>query len=493
MLADWFGRSAVAAAQVLEGFDEELFRAHLDETVIGVSAATVTQEGEALLDMLVRLLARLYPRLAIAVPGEPGALLAELACSINPRLELTDSAGLGVVVGDGEPFAESIFVGSDGWEALVGTDGPRSTGDSANPFGAGAAACFAGAALFRRVFLSDWAERRDSGLRFSVLAGERLSTSCQAVTLPHELADEAVLAGAGAIGHGAVWALRRLPVVGRVHVVDPERLELSNMQRYVLTERMDEGAVKVELVTDKTAGLDLAPYDGDLAMFLAEHGYVWPSMLLALDSARDRVSAQASLPKWVANAWTQFGDLGVASHSRFGGDGACVNCMYLPAGETKNEDQLVAEALGIPHLLMQVRILLYTGRGIERDLLQAVAQAIGRPLEILLPFEGRAIRDLYVEGFCGGQVIPLGQAGKLATDAHDMHVPLAHQSALAGVLLAAALIRRTIEGMPETTTVTRIDAMRAVGSYVKQPLRASRDGRCICDDHDFTARYAVKY
>jgi hypothetical protein len=47
--------------------------------------------------------------------------------------------------------------------------------------------------------------------------------------------------------------------------------------------------------------------------------------------------------------------------------------------------------------------------------------------------------------------------------------------------------------MPETTAVTRIDAMRAVGSYVKHPLRARHDGRCICDDPDFTARYAAKY
>jgi hypothetical protein len=493
MLADWFARSAVAAAQVLEGFDEDRFRTHLEDTVVGISAATVTQEGDALLDMLVRLAARLYPRLAIVVRGEPGEQLADLARTINPQLELTDSAELGVVVGDGEPFAKSTFAGCDGWDALVGTGGPLPTGDSANPFGAGAAACLAGAAVFRRVFLPDWSEPHEDDLRFSVLTSERLHASGPTAALPEKLAGEAVLVGAGAIGHGALWALRRVPVAGRVHVVDPERLELSNMQRYVLSERADEDAVKVELATRTPARLALEPYQGELAAFLAAHGYAWPSMLLALDSARDRVSAQASLPQWVANAWTQPGDLGVASHSCFGGDGACVGCMYLPDGAVKNEDQLVAEALGIPHLLMQVRVLLYTGRAVERDLLQAVAQAIGRPLDVLLPFEGRTIRDLYVEGFCGGQVLPLGEVGKLATEAQDMHVPLAHQSALAGVLLGAALIRCTIEGVPEITQVTRIDVMRPLGPHVTQPLRARRDGRCICDDHDFYAAYAAKY
>lgn len=495
MLADWFARSAVAAAQVLEGFDEERFRAHLEGTVVGVSATTVTQEGQALLDMLVRLLARLYPRLAINVPGAYGARLRELADAINPKVELAEArdGGLGVVVGDGDPFEESIYAGCDGWDALVGSGGALATGDSANPFGAGAAGCFAAAALFRRVFLPDWADRREEDLRFSVFASERVHTTGPQVALPAALTGDAVLVGAGAIGNGAVWALRRLPVSGLVHVVDHESIELSNLQRYTLAERADEGAVKVEVATAASEQLELEPHEADLATFLAAEGYRWPAMLLALDSADDRVAGQASLPEWVANAWTQPGDLGIASHSRFGGDGACVGCVYLPDGAVKNEDELVAEALGVPHLLMQVRTLLHTGSPVERGLLEMVAQAIGRPLDLLLPFEGRTIRDLYVEGFCGGAVIPLGEVGKLAANAQDMHVPLAHQSALAGVLLAAALVRHTSDGMPEITSVTRIDVMRPVGPHVTQPLRARRDGRCICDDQDFSAAYSAKY
>ena len=59
------------------------------------------------------------------------------------------------------------------------------------------------------------------------------------------------------------------------------------------------------------------------------------------------------------------------------------------------------------------------------------------PLAKLLPFEGRPLRTLYTEGFCGGAVIPLGDPER---PANDVHVPLAHQSALAGVLLAAAAV-----------------------------------------------------
>ena len=45
-------------------------------------------------------------------------------------------------------------------------------------------------------------------------------------------------------------------------------------------------------------------------------------------------------PRRVANAWTQPGDLGVSSHDFL--EGACVNCLYLPDGEQKNEDQIIA-------------------------------------------------------------------------------------------------------------------------------------------------------
>ena len=142
------------------------------------------------------------------------------------------------------------------------------------------------------------------------------------------------------------------------------------------------------------------------------------------------------MPRRVANAWTQPGDLGVSSHDFL--EGACVTCLYLPDGEQKNEDQIIAESFGVTERLMQVRTLLYQNEGAPRDLLVAIATARDLPLAKLLPFEGRPVRALYTEGFCGGAVIPLGGSGR---PANDVHVPLAHQSALAGVLLAAAGVR----------------------------------------------------
>ncbi len=494
MLADYYHRTAVAAAQVLAGFDEEWFRGRLEGTPVGISVGRRARstEGAALTDLLVRMAARVYPKLALVGEASQIAPLAQLAASINPNIELVGDAALGVVVGDGAAFANTIYAGSDGWDGLVSGRNPQPVGSSDNPFGAGVAACLAAAALFRNMFLPDSDGVRDTA-RYSARRTDGREDETTVRPAPWALGGDAVLVGAGAVGQGALWALSRAPLSGRLHVVDMEVVELSNHQRYVLTQRADEGRSKVEIASALASTLEIVPHFASLASFLAVAGYRWDSMLLALDNARDRIGAQASLPRFIANAWTQPGDLGVTSHSRFGGDGACVACLYLPDGPRKNEDELIAETLGVPQLLQQIRTLLATGQPIDRGLLEAVAQAVGQPVERMLPFEHRTLRELYVEGFCGGAAIPMGQAGRLGPAAQDVHVPLAHQSALAGVLLAAALARRSAGGDDATTCATRADVLRPPADLLRQPMRARRDGRCICDDPDFVSAYDRKY
>src|SRR5258708_5803470 len=142
MLADYYARSAVAAAQVLAGFDEEWFRNRLNSAVIGIGVGPEIQtpEGAALADLLVRLLARLYPRLAIIGEGQIETL-SELARRINPQIELVERAELGLTIGDGPRFATTTFAGSDGWDALLSQQAPQPIGTSDNALGAGAAAC----------------------------------------------------------------------------------------------------------------------------------------------------------------------------------------------------------------------------------------------------------------------------------------------------------------------------------------------------------------
>lgn len=489
-LADYFERDLVAASQIVTGFDREAFEARVGGLRVGIAwgpDAEASQAGLHLLDLAVRLLSRFYPALRLEGPaGEVRDGLEALALAINPRIALPSRGAVdsGIVVGETPRRPDSaIFAGADDWTASVGTGSPRPVGGSGLPIGAGVAAAIAASNLFRLLLLPEARLDRDAALSVRSLLVREPGRSPRL-----DLLEDSSLIGAGAIGNAAAWALARLPATGGLTIVDHESVELSNLQRYVLAERRDEGQVKVDVVSRGfTGGIVAVPFPYDLETFVAERGYHVPAMLLALDSARDRRAAQASLPRWVANAWTQPDDLGVSVHPTFGEGGACVACLYLPDVTGPNEDTLVADALGIPDQVADVRTILYNGAGTPRSMLELIAVRIGVPIDVLMPYEGRPIRHLYVEGVCGGGVIPLGRTG---TPRGDLHVPLAHQSALAGVLLAAALV---VGGEVTQTTLTHFASSRPVPLEPTQRAKSRRDGRCICEDRDFRSHWNRKY
>jgi molybdopterin/thiamine biosynthesis adenylyltransferase len=497
-LAPYFDRAALAAAQVLSGFDEKVFRKTLEGASVGLSIdaeASTSHEGKALAELSLRLLARLYPRLQITSPDTAAKdRLGELARRINPRIELVHAgARLGIAVGDGaDRFGTTVFAGSDGWVARVSAKEVCDVGSSSNPFGAGTAACFAAANIFRYLFLGGTAEQLDD-LAFSSWTGERTDNGAgPPLDGSLHVPDESVLVGIGAIGNGALWALSKAPLSGDLCLVDPQSIELSNVQRYVLTEVTDEEAKKTSVAERALRASELRPisHPETWDSFVDTHGYDWSTVAIAVDSADGRRAIQATLPKRIMNAWTQPGDLGVSLHSRFGGDGACVRCLYLPARPAPNEDELVAQALGIPERQQQVRDLLHHGAPVPPDLLEAVALALQVPSASLEPFAGRSIRELYVEGLCGGAVIGLE---RIDAPRQEVHVPLAHQSALAGVLLAAGMVRHWLNRDHEVTTITRINILRSLGAALTSPAKRSSEQRCICHDIDYVGRYTEKW
>jgi hypothetical protein len=90
---------------------------------------------------------------------------------------------------------------------------------------------------------------------------------------------------------------------------------------------------------------------------------------------------------------------------------------------------------------------------------------------VALAYEGGTIRELNVESFCGGGLIPLGL---IDLSRQELHVPLAHQSGLAGVLLAGALVRRAVGKRAEATITTRIDMARPLGDFLTLGRRTAQ-------------------
>jgi len=500
-LADYFDRAALAASQVLEGFDPLAFEERVAGASVGIAVgpdAVRSAEGRNLLDMLVRLLARLYPRLEVVCPAGDAVRteLCALAKAINPRIDLGDSgsAEIGVVVGEHAPstFRTSVHVGAIGWDSFVSSSGAQPLADTGNPLGAGTAACIAAANVFRYVFLSGDSADLDASLVFSTHSFENRESGAAVQELRWSEDGDVVLGGVGAIGMATAWAVARLRLGGVLHLVDPERIELSNLQRYVLATRRDVGRQKVRVAALR-AGFNrrsVKVHQVDWRAFVSRHGYRLPIALAAFDSAETRRELQSSLPRWVANAWTQPGDLGVSVHPRLDGPGACLACLYLPEGRVPNDDELIANALGVPGRVTEIRTLLHLGRPAPPNLLTEIAGSLGVEVEKALAFGDTPIRDLYVRGVCGGALVPLGASDR---PHRAVHVPLAHQSALAGILLAARLARRAASREPHETSVARVNVLRKWPTVVQQPALKRGDGRCLCEDDDYKSAYRLKY
>ena len=490
-LAPYYGRAALAAAQVLQGFEPETFKARLMENPVGISvdkADLSTFEGRVTTEMLVRLLARLYPMVCLFDAADT---FEGLARSINPEIEL-DQRDPAFVLSVGKAARAQgrvIYAGSDGWSAFLSTRRPLEVHDTTNPFGAALAATLAAGKLFRSVFPTGADSWEEEG---SLSALEREGDSLLPDPGDRVFDSRIAVVGAGAIGNAAIWALSKLDARGRVHLVDHEQVELSNLQRYVLTDMSDVGRSKVELAAAVLGGgIEPVPAGSEWRSFVESEGYEWDLVGSAVDSAHARREIQVSLPKSVINSWTQPGDLGVSVHRDFM-QGACLSCLYLPKGKAPNEDQLVARALGIPGAQneLAIRGLLFSNSPPPMGLLEDVSGALKVPMERLLPYAGRPLRDLYSVGICGGDILPVAAAGR---PPQDLHVPLAHQSAMAGVLLAAALVGHVLGASPSSTSVTRLNVLRPVPSFPYQKANKDPRGICICHDDDYKTAYSKKY
>lgn len=483
-LAPFYDKATIAASQVVAGFDHAAFESTLNNTVVGLSFSSneiASPQGAACLDLALRLLARLYPTLAIV--GDGGCAdtvedLKALATRINPRIDLADRASIGITVGAGAAWESTVFVGCSAWRGTMSTDTQQSIGDEDAPFGAGIAACLGVGAVFRKLFLSD------ACAETSVLAALELGTEPDLDGAPFHLNGRSALVGTGAIGQAVTWTLARSPIRGEVHCVDGESFDLGNLQRYVLATMDDIDKFKATFAADflnnstsVTKGLSGIAVEVDWPDTVSTHGATWDNAIVAVDSAAARREVQSTLPHWIGNAWTQTGDLGVSEHNFL--NGACLACLYLPTTTSTNEDEIVATALGVQEHKDQIRDLLYRGLPAPPALLTVIAERLGIEDDDLSSFEDRPVRDLYVDGICGGALVPVG------TGTANIHVPLAHQSALAGVLLAAHIVRRASGYMPSTTEITRMDVRREAPAQPHQ--RASKDPRgiCICQDPDY--------
>jgi ThiF family len=449
--------------------------------------------------LLVNLLARLYPRLTINGPSEFTSDAGALASRINPEIDVEVSSSsqvatvrVGFAVSDAD-----VVVDASGWTATVDRE---PTGAAASSFATQAAACLGAGELFRSVFAPYLGTRSRGGAQ----DGEfRLTTADVTPAILDGISiGQHHLAGAGAIGQSCVAALIASPVTGSITIVDPEHIELSNLQRYVLSDPSDVGTLKVDLAAARLAaagwGVEPVPtvWGADVRSAPGQR-----SVLVALDSGRDRIAVAAGLHSALYNAFTQPADLGWSRHENYGVE-PCLACLYLPDRLKPSDDELIAAAIGQHRL----RILGYlTSRvpiGVPLPQLPDVADIPKPPaaeawgltsllndliLSGVIPTDqasnwaGKPLGALYSDGICGGALV----SSSLARN-DDVTVPVAHQSALAGIMLAFQAVAASVPELRECRPAAiegRLDMFAGLPQIVERPRQ--RTPRCLCSDADF--------
>jgi hypothetical protein len=142
--------------------------------------------------------------------------------------------------------------------------------------------------------------------------------------------------------------------------------------------------------------------------------------------------------------------------------------------------------------LREVRRYLDTDQPLDRAIIAKIAQQVGVATDVLLPFVGAPLITLYHRAACGGRILQFG--GQLGGGLRQVEVPMAFQSAMAGILLAAEVVIDAsglrVAALPVRTEV---NTLTPLAGTLCSPEAKHPSGRCICQDPDFVRAYQAKY
>lgn len=505
-LAKYFSKDVLAITQILNQGSAQCFESILNKNIVEIifNSNKLTEESKTTLDLSVRLLSRLYPKIKIADLGSGNnnfrVGLKETAIAINSNIEIVEElATVGIVVGEitiSNSTSKLFYIGSDGWTAKLSTRQAVGSGNSCLPFAAGFAACIAASNIFRFVFRELIADVQfDEDLTISLL--DFSFNKSEDNVLEVRSFDDVILAGLGAIGNGVLWTLSKLKhIEGNIVLIDPETVSLSNLQRYVMTKEPDEGVPKSEIAQQSLSDtkFTIQSFQGSWQSYMGKRkSWDLDFVITALDSAKDRIAVQASLPKYIINGFTEQGLLGISRHYQFS-ETACIGCMYLPSEKKTNRSEEVAKNLGIPQHEKQVRNYLYLNSPIDENLLRLIAESNKIDLQALKHFIGTPMSEFYSNFVCGGVLLSLKTAEK---NSIQLEAPLVFQSVLSGILLVAELYLfkagYRYQSFPNVTHIYPLLPLNYISNPYNHTLPKDKSTRCICSDEDYKSVYNKKW
>jgi hypothetical protein len=113
-------------------------------------------------------------------------------------------------------------------------------------------------------------------------------------------------------------------------------------------------------------------------------------------------------------------------------------------------------------------------------------------LDRLSQYNGLTVDQFYSDFICGGTILRLSSTKE---EVKDVDAPLAFQSAMAGILLAAELVKYfNFKDFKQDnrTDIYHLSPISKINPFHRQLIK-DKTMRCLCQDEDFKRRYIEKW
>lgn len=389
----------LAASARLGDLAEDRHR-FIDKRVLltGEQQVVATRNGRDAMTASLCLLVRICRDVSVFVPPDSFGLLEELRAvakqiefdrPVQFLTERPDADAYNAVLNVGTRPGSTgswTMINSDGWLARVSSGLELPPGSAQfNPVGSLAAACMGVAEVFKRLLALKTVRGPLLDATAFSLYSYKVGEVDPGPKLPETLRAAFAMIGAGAIGNGIIFLLKRLSVTGEILIVDKDRFGDENLGTCLLVGPSDIGKEKARFAAQLLSPkLRAVPFSEDLASFSGRLGkeLPYPDLFLAgLDNIDARHELQNLWPGLILDG--AIGDFGCqVSRHPWGPDIACLMCLFRHP-PLQRAEQLASRATGLSETRAQEPFACVT----REDVLAAplpkqdwLEKRVGRPI-----------------------------------------------------------------------------------------------------------------
>lgn len=389
-----------------------------------------------------------------------------------------------------------LYVGSCGWSAYISISKPMDyLTPHPNPIGAILAGALAAGETFKRAFPELKGELINELMYDPLTQGEKKFPVIEPL-IPNEIHfNDLTLVGLGGVGMGIVYCLNKLNnISGKLRLIDPEKMDKSNEQRYLFGFEENIGSSKAFIAskilnkTNHPLLLDIKAHQSTYEQFVqsSDVPLYLPLVVVTVDQEFTRKNIQAGLPKIILNGWTDTDNptmaYGLGKHE-LTGPYECLACAYFPKFGPKNQYDIAALRTGFNVFELKKREennILTT----EEDIL-AVSEHMGTDVTNLERFVNKPINEL-LHGNCG--VLVTSSPGKEAT------APIPHIPLLLAIQLTTQLIIPYLKPSKDIKPLESAAVFYGLKKPSKNPFeKRAKNPHCFCSDPIYLEVYRKKW